>query len=379
VTQKEHVGFGSINSLGSVLCEYFPKKILLVTGKTSFLACGAERLLKPLLEGYKVEHFCDFANNPKIGDVYRGVELFRKNKPDVVIAVGGGSVIDMAKTMNFFGSNKLDPFTYISNKTGVVQKSKPLIAVPTTAGSGSEATHFAVLYADKIKYSVEHEHILPDVAIVDPALTMSLPASVTAWSGMDALSQAIESYWSIHSNEQSKAYASESMRLLIPNLPVAVNRPTASARLAMAYAAHLSGKAINLTKTTAPHAISYPLTSYFGIVHGHAVALTLSPLLVYNFQVTQDDLLDHRGCDYVRATIKEIAELLGADDVLEASEKIDGLMSNIGLETKLRALGVGSDEDIEKIVVNGFNPERVRNNPRILTEDALRTILYSIY
>lgn len=376
--QKEYVGYNAVNSLESILTEYSHKNIFLFTGKTSYSLCGAKNRMDRLLADYETHTFCEFEQNPKIEDLNRAIRFFNQVASNIVIAIGGGSVIDMAKMTNFFVSNKLCPKTYVFGKKAVIDKAKPLIAIPTTAGSGSEATQFAVLFIDHTKYSVAHKCILPDVTIVDPQFTVSLPVRVTAVSGMDALSQAIESYWCINSNDQSKKYAGESIELIISNLEAAANNPTESARLSMAKAAHLSGKAINITKTTAPHAISYPLTSFFGIAHGHAVSLTLSPMLVYNSEVCDDDVLDSRGCDYVRQTIKEIVALLGANDVLEAKGRIDTLMRNIGLETKLSPLSLETDSDIETVITNGFDPARVKNNPRLLTEEALRKILQSI-
>lgn len=290
----------------------------------------------------------------------------------------GGSVIDMAKLINFFFANDIEPEKYLKEGKKNVVKGWPLIAIPTTCGSGSEATHFAVLYLEHKKHSVESQYMLPDVAIVDPGFTLSLPRYEVAVSGMDALSQAIESYWCINSNDESKEYARESIEIVMSNLVAAVNGPERSARLAMAMASHLVGKAINITKTTAGHAVSYPLTSFFGIAHGHAVGLTLSSFLVYNFNVTSNDVLDHRGVLYVKKSIYEIAGFLGQSSVTEAKQKIDDLMHKIGLETRLSSLGIKSEKDIELIIENGFNPDRVKNNPRLLTRDALGTILYSI-
>lgn len=377
--QKEYIGFGSINCLSLVLTKLPAKKIFLVTGKDSYVTSGAQCHLCQFLVDYEVTRFSDFDNNPKIEDVIKALEIFKRIRFDTVIAVGGGSVLDMAKLINFFGVNDLEPREYIRTKKNDVQKGKPLIAIPTTAGSGSEATSFAVIYVNQEKLSVDDELLLPDVAIVEPDLMMSLPKYITATTGMDALSQAIESYWNINSKEQSKGFARSAIELIIPNIVTAVTKPSASSRLAMARAAHLAGKAINITRTTVPHAISYPLTSYFGIPHGHAVSLTLPSILEYNAGVTENDVLDVRGCEYVRKILNEIALFLGAKDIVGAKEKINKLMCKIGLETKLSLLGVKSEENIELIIANGFNPARVKNNPRILKEDSLRKILYTIY
>ena len=147
----------------------------------------------------------------------------------------------------------------------------------------------------------------------------------------------------------------------------------------MAEAAHLAGKAINITKTTAAHSISYPLTLYFGIPHGQAVGVTLSSLLVFNANVADKDVLDKRGVRYVKEAIDEICKLLGTSSVSDAKEKIDVIIREIGLKRRLSGLELRKKEDIETIVANGLNLDRVKNNPRMLTRDALRGILEEIY
>jgi alcohol dehydrogenase class IV len=188
---------------------------------------------------------------------------------------------------------------------------------------------------------------------------------------MDALSQAIEAHWSINSNEESKKYSSEAIKLAINNLDKAVNNSSEDSRLEMSKASNLAGKAINLTKTTAPHAISYSLTSNFGVPHGHAVALTLPSILVYNSEINKKDCLDKRGVDYARKTTKEITNLLECKSEIGAKNKLTNLMRNIGLETNLRKLGIS---DLE-IIIKEINLERLKNNPRLLTESNLRGIL----
>jgi alcohol dehydrogenase class IV len=157
---------------------------------------------------------------------------------------------------------------------------KPLIAIPTTSGTGTEATCFAVVYIDKTKYSLKHSSILPDYTIIDPTLTHAMPPLVTAATGMDALAQAIESYWGVKSTHESQAYAREAITLTLAYLKAACQNEV-EARDAMSRAANLAGKAINLTETTACHAVSYPITSYFNVPHGHAVALTLASMFGY--------------------------------------------------------------------------------------------------
>lgn len=376
--QQEHSGFNSIRKLGPILSKHKPKSIFLVTGKSSYEKSGSKSILVELLKEYNITHFDDFETNPKFNDVKKGLEIFKENNCDFIIAIGGGSVMDIAKLINIFAANTGEQIRYIKKERNIENKGKILVAIPTTSGSGSEATHFAVVYVNKTKYSLAHEFVLPDYAIIDQQLTMSLPQHITASTGMDALGQAIESYWCINSTDESKEYARQAIKIIMKNLASSVNNPTEETREAMAIAAHLTGKAINISKTTASHAISYPITSYFNVPHGHAVALTLAKMLVYNSQVTEEDVLDKRGVAYVKETVNEIAKLMGAETIEEASKKIINLMKEIGLKVKLGELGIKTDEDVELIIKNGFNPDRVKNNPKKLTEDNLRKILKEI-
>lgn len=390
MNQKEYFGLGSIGKLAEILKVEGAKKAFLVTGRESYSSSGAEDKLNKLFQKIKVERFWDFETNPKLEDIEKGVEVFRMFKPDIVVAVGGGSVMDVGKAVNFLAKQNEEPENYILQKKQPENRGLPLVAIPTTAGSGSEATHFAVVYVGKEKHSLAHEFVLPDYAIVDPELTVNLPVKITAVTGMDAFAQAIEAYWSVNSTEESKEYSRRAIELVWGNLREAVdyllNSPLSpslvkggiQARSALAEGAHWAGKAINITKTTACHAISYPMTSYFGIPHGHAVGLTLGEMLVYNSQVTGNYLLDKRGVTYVRSTINEVVEMLGASDADEARNNIVNLMNDVDLETNISKLGI-QESAIDVIIKNGFNPDRVKNNPRKLTKNNLKKILYSIW
>ncbi len=376
---KEFIGKGSIYKLKDILTKYKPKAIFLVTGKGSYEKSGAKSILTNILKNYKVVHFDELQPNPKLEDVERGLKIFKENRCDFVIAVGGGSAIDVAKSVNVLSTNFGGVFDYVNNKKELKNRGNILVAIPTTAGSGSEATHFIVLYKGKNKCSLGHkEFTLPDYAIVDSKLTESLPAYITACTGMDALGQAIESYWSVYSTDESKKYASEAIRIILNSIRNAVNDPSAKSREAMSKGAFLAGKAINISKTTACHAIAYPITSYFKVPHGHAVGLTLASMFVYNSKVTEKDVLDKRGGGYVKKTIKEVVALLGTKIAEEAAKKIGELMKCIGLKTRLSELNIKTEKGREIIIKNGFNPERVKNNPRLLTEEALRDILDDI-
>jgi len=349
-----------------------------VTGKNSFVASGAEKEINKLLGNKDLSFFNSFSSNPDINEVKNGIDEIKKTEYDLIIAIGGGSTIDIAKAINALANNIEKPEKYITGETKLTNPGLPLIAIPLTSGTGSESTHFSTIYINKTKHSLSHkEYILPDYAIVDPELTESIPKKITASTGMDALCQAIESYWSVNSTEESLIYAKDSIKLAINNLENAVNNPKKDSREKMALAAHLSGKAINISKTTAPHSISYPITSFFDIPHGHAVSLTIGQILEYNYHVSKKDCNDNRGSEFVKNRIDEIISLLGCKNIVKAKERIKILMKNIELENKLSFLGI-DERGVEKIVEKGFTPERMNNNPRKIHKENLREILDEI-
>lgn len=375
----EYLGYNSINNLSKVLKDNFFKKIFLITGKDSFEKTIIKEVMFKILEIYDFIQFNDFSPNPKIKDIKRGLNLFKKDYFDIIISIGGGSVLDMGKCISILATNDGSLEDYVFKKKKIKNKGIPLIRIPTTAGSGSEATHFAVVYIEKKKFSLlSPDYLQPEYVIVDPQFTYNLPSTLTAISGMDALTQAIESFWNINSTFESKNYSKKAIELILDNILRAVKNPDKDSRYNMALASNLSGKAINITKTTACHAISYPITSYFNIPHGHAVALTLPSMIIFNSNVNMKDINDPRGVKFVKKTMEELISIIGVTNFDEAKGKLQNLMKNIGLEIKLGNLGIKSQADIELIIKNGFNPDRVKNNPRKLTETQLRKILEDI-
>lgn len=378
MSQTVYIEPGALERLRPLLETLNPRSIFLVTDADAYEASGARSILSPILADYTVTQFSAFQSNPKHPDVKRGVEHFRRYPADLIIVVGGGTAIDMAKLIGISAAQNAPVHKTLDGSTPIVQAGPPLIAIPTTAGTGSEATHFAVVYIDGQKYSLAHPHILPDYALVDPNLTTSLPPVLTAHTGLDALCQAVESLWSVNATESSTAYAEEALTLVWHNLEPAVQHPTPEIRHDMSRAAHLAGCAINISKTTAPHAISYTLTSRFNVPHGLAVALILGAILVYNSQVTNQDATDPRGPEHVQKTISKINRLLGCTDAVESHQKIHALMRTIGCPIQLREVGVQTHSDIQTLVDN-VNIERLSNNPRALTAGTLRGILEGVW
>ena len=331
--QKEFIGKDSFKKIKYIVDELHAKRILLVTGKKSFSLSGAKYKIKKLLKDLEVIVFDDFQSNPRLEDAESGSNLVRQSNLDLIISIGGGSVLDMAKLINILSAqNDIDFFDIIKNPSLIDNKGIPLVAIPTTAGSGSQATHFAVVYIDKVKYSLSHRYILPNYAIVDPALSYSVPSNMAASCAMDSLSQAVESYWSVGSTKESRRYSSRAIKIILPALKESVVNNDNDAKDVMALAAHLSGKAINISKTTAAHALSYSMTTLFGIPHGHAVALTLGKFFSINYNANKNNILDQRGGIYLNKTMKELFNMFDCDTADCCHDKWYELMKLLDLE-----------------------------------------------
>lgn len=347
---------GAADYLKKMLCERGFKKILFVTGKESFSKSGAEQFL--FKAGAEVQfRFSEFDPNPTCEDLLDGLRLFETVHPDCIVAAGGGSVMDMAKLINFFGVSKINPAEYLDEPTQSKPDADllPCIAMPTTAGTGSEATHFSVLYKDHVKYSVADSRMVPDTVILCPSLTESMSSYQTACTGMDALAQGMESWWAIGATDESRKYAQKAVRLAGAYLERAVNNPDIEIRKKMQGAAYWAGRAINISKTTLCHALSYVLTSYYGYPHGHAVSVFLPEIYKVHLEVG--------------VVPERLSSQFGGND---AVEKLRELSQTIGLGLK-EPLGYA---DVHR-VGSGVNSERLENNPLKVSPEQLIDIVGS--
>ena len=372
--QKSFMETGGLSNLNGIVYKHGAKKVLIVAGKESFALSGAQEKIKQILNNIEIFVFNDFESNPKIEDVIKGIKLVRLKKPDLIVSIGGGSVIDMSKLIRILTPQSDDDYlNYINNPITLTDKGLPLVAVPTTFGSGSEATHFAVVYIDNKKYSLAHHYVKPDYSIIDAELCYSLPHYASASCGMDALSQAVESYWSIKSTDESKEYAMEAISLINSVLYDAVCGDK-KARCIMLKAANLAGKAINITTTTAPHAISYPLSIFFDIPHGHAVSIFLGSFFIVNSNYKDYKVSDPRGIDHLKETMNNLFDIFGVKDAYQCKENWECLMKKIGLTINLNELGITSNDD-KQLILDHINIQRLSNNPVEITNDILSKVL----
>ena len=376
--QKEYSGSGSINNLVEIVKKTKAENIFIVCGNKSYKKSGAQRKINCMLKEKKKVIFNNFGANPEYDELLDGISLFKKNQYDLIIAVGGGSVLDMAKLINIFSFQPHKPAAYIKGDKAFCKKPVPLLAIPTTVGTGSEATHFAVLYMNKNKYSVAHDYVLPDFVILDPQFTYSLPPYVTACSGMDALCQGIESFWSINSTSKSRGFSIKAIKKIYNNIRAGV-KGCKKSREDMLIGANYSGKAINISKTTAAHALSYTLTSYCGIPHGHAVALLIGEVIRHNSDWERKEIVDDRGALYLEEVLLEVKKIF-LKEKGTLKNKINELLSDIGLSNRINEICPKLDEKIfkEKFIGN-VNLQRLANNPVKMNKDDLKIIYENVF
>jgi alcohol dehydrogenase class IV len=310
--------------------------VFVVTGKHFVESIGLD-----FLEGLEFTLHIKQGPNVEEEEIDSSSREFSTSRAGAILAIGGGSVIDLAKAILFrcIRDARALPF---------------FVVAPTTAGSGSEATQFAVVYQGRKKKSLVDPGLLPACVILDPVLTYSLSSYQAAVSGMDALSQAVESFWSKASTPESSNYAKAAIESWNEFFPGAVENDS-FARAKMLEAAYCAGQAINITRTTGPHALSYYLTAYHGLSHGHAVALFLPLFFLYN----------NAG--------SELCELLHCRDAHSAKDHIQSVMQQQGLATTLDELGIDKNQIMDELL-NEVNEERFANNPAPFDREKLKEL-----
>ena len=366
-------GPGAIRRVPALVEDVGARSVLLVCGRRSFEASGAAQMLPDLQRRVAVRRFSDFSPNTGIGDVEAGLAALRESRPDLVLAVGGGSTMDLAKLLCVLDP-EADPREAVKQGAPRDTRRVRLFLAPTTSGSGSEATHFAVVYLGEDKYSVASPALLPDHVVLDPELSRTATPQQRAASGVDALCQAIESRWAAGATPESQDVARRALPLLLDHLVPFVTDPTARGAEGMCLGSHLAGQAINISKTTAPHALSYGLTMRHGISHGHAVALTLGPFLEEHADTGTQHLQSGVTPAEHASAMKEILSHLGAVDGRDARRRFEVLLEAIGLERRLTRLGV-VDAAERRLLATLVNTDRLANNPVAFDQAGLERML----
>ncbi len=297
--------------------------------------------------------FSGYHANPDLADSETGAELFLRNGCDGLISIGGGSCMDTAKAVKArlnTGSEEALKSSRLESRTAC-----PHIAIPGTAGTGSEATQFAVVYVNGKKVSLDHANLRPDGVILDAALLDSLPAYHKKSCVLDALAQGIESYWSRRANDDSKVHAFLAIIGVLDNLKAYLEGdPHAASE--MMDASFQSGKAIQITRTTAAHAMSYRLTKTMGIAHGHACMLTL-PIL-------WEMMLDR---EEMKETLQDLTSKMRLGDPQVVPKLLKGILYDLEMEIP----PMPDDQTLDELT-DSVNVERLNNHPVAMNREEIR-------
>lgn len=363
-----------LDSLQDIVRSYHPGMALIITDK----GVRGANLVQPVIDrlvrvGTQYCLFDGAVPEPSWQDVEASVQQVSKMKPGLVIAVGGGSVMDTAKLISLL----IDGALHVKDLLREPLKAKkaiPSIMIPTTCGTGSEATANAIVAVpeEQIKVGIVNPEMIPDAVILDPQMIRGLPAAIVAATGIDALAHAVECYTSNKANPISDTYALSSAKLIFGNLLRAYHEAgDMQAKEAMLLGAFFGGAAIASSGTTAVHALSYPLGGKFHIPHGVSNAILFGPVMRYNLDACQDRLA--RMCEQVWPGSVGTDH----DKALKVLEQIELIVARTKIPP-LSSFGVQPD-DLEFLANAGFGVKRLlNNNLRQLTLEDVRAIYQAV-
>jgi len=341
------------------------QKNLSITNPIVVTSPGNRRRLKLDLQFASDSIFSEIRENPNFHDCDSAIKYCSGKNLDGVIALGGGSVMDLAKVILAYLSTGETDIINLLEYTGNYEKSIPSIFLPTTHGTGSEVTMWGTIWnmSNKKKYSISHMDLYPDIAILDGNLTLSLPIDISIISILDALSHSFEAIWNKNANAKSTIYAIEAISIILGNVDALMENPADfNIRKSLIDASAKAGLAFSNTKTAAAHSISYPLTIRFGIPHGVASSITLIPLLEINGKHIEESL--HQICSDLDLTYKELIY------------KIQKIPKG-SIPYTLSEWGVSKSE-LSQLVKESFTKGRMDNNIVNLTKEQVLEILHSI-
>ena len=348
--QKTKRGRGSLGKVRELMEKLNITKPLLVTGNTL-----APVFYEKALPEAECVRFSGYHPNPAWEDVAAAVALYRENGCDGIISLGGGSAMDTAKSVKaiLLAGGDEEKAKVCDFGEGTV----PHIAIPATAGTGSEATQFAVMYFGGKKHTLIHPALLPDGVILDASLLDTLPEYHKKAAALDALCQGIESFWAVAATEDSQVDAFLAVIGMLDNVRgYLAGDPNAAE--GMLEAAYRGGRAIQVSRTTAAHAMSYGIAAATGIAHGHACALTLPWL--WEAMVNNEDVLP---------TLMDLSAKMRLGSELVVPRFLSGMLIELGMEPPEMP-----EDSVLDALTKTVNPQRLTNHPAPLTEEDLRRI-----
>jgi len=313
--------------------------------------------------------------NPKDHEVMAGVDVYRKNDCDLIIAVGGGSPMDCAKGIGVVAGNPLDILDF-EGVDEVPNPGPPLIFIPTTAGTSADVSQFAIITDSKreVKIAIISKMVIPDIALVDPETTMTMPPELTAATGMDALCHSFEAFVSTASSPLTDMAALSSIKLVQDNLLGAYQQPkNMTYRNNMMMASLMAGLAFSNASLGLVHAMAHSLGGLLGLAHGECNAILLENVVQYNYSEAEDEY-------------DKIAEVMGLDIYKEKPlqkaamivDRISSLREQLGITQRLSSMGV-SFSDIPQLAVYAFNDPCLATNPRTANPTEIEKIYEQIY
>lgn len=384
------------------------ERVMIVTDRMMVQLGYAEKLayhLRKRRNPVMIEIFADVEPDPSVDTVLNGAEAMRKFNPDTIIALGGGSAMDAAKGMWLFYENPEADFEDLRLKFADIRKRvykfpklgrrAKMVAIPTTSGTGSEVTSFAVITdkVNNIKYPLADYELTPDVAIIDPQFVMSVPAAVTADTGLDVLTHAIEAYVSVMATDYTDALAMKAIQMVFKYLPISYRGgDTAEGREArekMHNASCMAGMAFANAFLGVNHSLAHKLGSEFHIPHGRANAILLPHVVEYNAQLPTKFAAFPKYKSFVAdKKYAEIAKVLGlkADTVeqgvLSLVQAIKDLMKELNMPMSVEECGIDKDTyfaAIERLALDAFDDQCTPANPRLPLVTELHEIYKNIY
>ncbi|MFZ3591442.1 iron-containing alcohol dehydrogenase [Bacillus sp. DJP31] len=368
--QLSYTGWGAMENLAPELIKRNVTSILIVTDPVLIQLGMIDKMIASLDVKFRIKLYSDVEPEPSLECAQKLIDFARNGSFDCVIGIGGGSTLDLAKLTAVVYTNDGDVKDYL-NLTGtrvLKHKGIPKILIPTTSGTGSEVTDISVLSLEHTKDVITHEYLIADVAIVDPELTLTLPSRVTAATGVDALTHAIESFLSVNANVATDALAIKAIELLANSLRSAVHQgDDKKARTDMSYGSYLAGLSFFNAGVGGVHALAYPLGSQFGIPHGEANAVLLPYVIPYISSKVPQKMIE------IRKLINKEED--HEDTPLYYYKLLKKLISDVQLPTSIKEYGVQLD-DLSKLTEDATKQTRLlARSPMPL----LKNDIYQIY
>lgn len=367
-------GVGTVAKIGEICSELKASKVFVVTGRTATKNSPYLSEVIQSLEqcGIQAKIYAEIEADPSIDTVDRGARAMQDFGADCVVAFGGGSPMDAAKSMAMLTANPGSIADYIRGRRSIVNRGLPLVCVPTTAGTGSEVTSAAVTTDTALqeKIGLSHDYLLPAVAVLDPQLHVSMPAMVTAATGIDALTHAVEAYLAQNATPISDALALQAIQLIGRYLrPSVANGNNLAVREQMLLASVMAGGAFTNAGLGAVHGIAHPLGAKFGLAHGVANAIMLPYVMDYCL------IADYNKFAVIADALGEsIAGLTAREAAKAAVRAVHQLNADIGIPANLATVGVPINA-VEAIVNDAITYRMLPNSPRQLTVGDLQCIV----